>query len=72
MQVAASKKAIQQNTGVAVQSFAYPYGDAYALVADIVGSAGYTVAVTCDHGCVTARSQPLLLPRVEAKGSMTA
>ena len=62
-QVTASKQAIEQNTGLAVRSLAYPYGDApdAVVAAGIVGNAGYMLAVTCDHGSVTARSQPLLL-----------
>ena len=67
-----SKQTIEAHTGTVVRSFAYPYGSADAVVARAVQRAGYQIGVTCDHGAVTTRSEPMLLPRVEVTGSMKA
>lgn len=56
-----------------VRSYAYPYGstrlgyvpDGYV---NAVASAGYEIAATYDLGRVTARTDPLRMPRIEAHG----
>ena len=49
-----------------------PPGDTDAAVADLVATAGYALAVTCEPGPVTANANPLLLPRVEVTGTTSA
>jgi peptidoglycan/xylan/chitin deacetylase (PgdA/CDA1 family) len=68
-QLARSRQRIEDETGAAVQTFAYPYGDTDDAVADLVGLAGYALAVTCEPGPVTGNANPLLLPRVEVMGT---
>jgi len=53
------------------RSYAYPYGSSrlghvHSIYVDVVRAAGYEQAVSTDLGLVTARSNPYLLPRVEA------
>lgn len=56
-----------------VRSYAYPYGSSrLGYVPDsyvhAVANAGYEIAVTYDLGRITAQTDPLRMPRIEAHG----
>jgi len=71
-EAARSRELLRGRLGPAhARAYAYPYGstlhgDASPAYAAAVRAAGYEVAVTTDLGLVTAASDPLLLPRLEA------
>jgi peptidoglycan/xylan/chitin deacetylase (PgdA/CDA1 family) len=66
-----SKKRIEDITGKAATSFAYPFGtlrDFNATVADAMREAGYAFALTSQHGVVEAGQDAMLLPRIKIEG----
>lgn len=58
-----SKKTIEEQTGVHVDTFCYPYGDCNHAVIEMVREAGYKVAVTTNRGSVRTGDDPLVLRR---------
>jgi peptidoglycan/xylan/chitin deacetylase (PgdA/CDA1 family) len=63
-EIEASRDLMLARTGMSPDAFAYPFGDVDRRVAAAVEAAGFTCAVTTRNGACTARSRPLLLPRV--------
>jgi len=66
-----SRRLLEERLGVQVHSFAYPFGtraDFSPATARLLAEAGYTTAMTSQHGAVTAQSPPLELPRVKVEG----
>lgn len=66
-----SKKAIEDITGRAVTSFAYPFGtlrDFDRRAADALREAGYRLAFTSQHGALAAGQDAMMLPRVKIEG----
>lgn len=66
-----SKKAIEDITGRAVTSFAYPFGtlrDFDRRTADALREAGYRLAFTSQHGALAAGQDAMMLPRVKIEG----
>jgi peptidoglycan/xylan/chitin deacetylase (PgdA/CDA1 family) len=66
-----SKKAIEDITGRAVTSFAYPFGtlrDFDRRTADALSEAGYRLAFTSQHGALTSGQDAMMLPRVKIEG----
>ena len=65
-----SKKAMEDQTGQPVNSFAYPYAfpetdrNFKAVIRDLLVEAGYTSGVCTTVACATAASDPLFLPRL--------
>jgi len=65
-----SKKAIEDQTGEPVTSFAYPYAfpetdrSFKAALRDLLLETGYTSGVCTTVACATAASDPLFLPRL--------
>jgi peptidoglycan/xylan/chitin deacetylase (PgdA/CDA1 family) len=68
-QAARSRRRIEQELGVPVRAFAYPYGDRDELVEHIVGSCGFTLGFTCIARRLHVNDAPLSLPRIEVEGS---
>jgi peptidoglycan/xylan/chitin deacetylase (PgdA/CDA1 family) len=70
-ELAGSKKAIEDITGRAVTSFAYPFGtlrDFGPREADALRQAGYRLAYTSQHGALAAGQDPMMLPRIKIEG----
>lgn len=66
-----SKKAIEDITGRAVTSFAYPFGtlrDFGRREADALREAGYRLALTSQHGAIAGGQDAMMLPRVKIEG----
>ncbi len=62
-EISGSKKKLEDQFGVPIRHFCYPYGDCNARVKDWVGAAGYESAVTVQAGVNTPGGDPLLLRR---------
>ena len=66
-QLVDSKRTLEQLTGCAVTTFAYPYGqlsDFSRHTEDAIGRAGYHVAVTTRWGSMNRADRPLALRRI--------
>ncbi len=63
-----SKRAVEALAGRAVESFAYPYGDFSDSSVAAAREAGFQSACTCDLARVSAKTDPLRLPRLEVRG----
>lgn len=63
-EVMGGKYALEDALQNPVHSFAYPYGHYDKAVREMVGEAGYRLAVTTQHGRVRPEDNPLELPRV--------
>jgi len=64
-----SRRALEDRFGIAVQSFAFPFGFYRSEQVALVGAAGYTSAVTTREGIEDAeRWRPLELQRVKISG----
>jgi peptidoglycan/xylan/chitin deacetylase (PgdA/CDA1 family) len=66
-EVFSSKKKLEDQFGVPVQHFCYPYGDWNDHVLDLVREAGYATSCTTDFGVNTTATQPLELKRIMAR-----
>ena len=66
-----SKQKIESLTGMAVNSFAYPFGAWNKVVKHAVHKAGYKAACSCQQGLNRNGTDPLLLRRVEILDSDT-
>lgn len=65
-----SREVLRQRLGCPASSFAYPYGtraDFSAATAGVLAEAGYTTALTSQHGAITADADPLALPRIKVE-----
>lgn len=58
------RKRIEEETGEAVTSFAYPYGWYSLRTVQALREAGYRVAVTCNQGTFSRGDDPLQMPRI--------
>lgn len=66
-----SRKAIEDITGRAVHSFAYPFGtlrDFGPREAEALRQAGYRLAFTSQHGALAVGQDPMMLPRIKIEG----
>jgi len=66
-EIFASKKKLEDDFGVAIDHFCYPYGDWNEPVRDLVVEAGYQTACTTDFGINTPGTPPLALRRITAR-----
>lgn len=60
-----SKRAIEDQTGKAVECFAYPYGEYTEPIAEIV-AANFRIGLSTDMGFVTSSSRAEALERIDA------
>jgi len=60
-----SKKAIEQNIGKPVDSFAFPYGLYNKMVLDQLAAAGYKMAFSVHSGLLYPSSNRFRIPRIE-------
>ncbi|MFM9126893.1 MAG: polysaccharide deacetylase family protein [Solirubrobacterales bacterium] len=68
-EVAGSRKELEKEFGVKVNTFCYPAGKYDAEAEQAVKRAGFTTATTVDPGVASPKDNPLLLPRVRVNGS---
>jgi peptidoglycan/xylan/chitin deacetylase (PgdA/CDA1 family) len=66
-EIIASKKALEDRFGTAVDHFCYPYGDWDESVRDLVIEAGYRTACTTEPGVNTPSQSPFSLKRFTAR-----
>jgi peptidoglycan/xylan/chitin deacetylase (PgdA/CDA1 family) len=67
-----SRATLEDRLGVAVTSFAYPFGtraDFNAATRTILERCGYRSAFTSQHGCVRPGDDPFVLPRIKVEGA---
>lgn len=62
-EIAGSKRRLEDRFGVAVEQFAYPWGEWNMVLADEVASAGYRSAFTTDPGVNAPDASPFSLRR---------
>jgi len=65
-EIVASRKMLEDEFGVPVKHFCYPYGDWNARIAALVSEAGYTTASTTLFGVNTPPVDPFALKRIHA------
>jgi peptidoglycan/xylan/chitin deacetylase (PgdA/CDA1 family) len=65
-EIETSKRTLEQNFGITVQSFAYPFGKHSPKIDALVQQAGFTAAVTTERGYVQNPQQLFDLKRVPA------
>lgn len=63
-EISGSKKYLEDNFGVSVNHFAYPWGISNEKVARVVEEAGYLSGVGIQKGVVSEDSDPYFLPRL--------
>jgi peptidoglycan/xylan/chitin deacetylase (PgdA/CDA1 family) len=68
-EAAESRRAIQQQLGTLVTTFAYPYGDRDEAVERITGACGITLGFTTRSYLMHVNDAPLSLPRIEVQGN---
>ncbi|PWU22107.1 MAG: polysaccharide deacetylase [Verrucomicrobia bacterium] len=66
-ELTASKKALEDKFGLAIEHFCYPYGDWNAQVRDLVREAGYKTACTTEYGVNSVATPRLELKRITAR-----
>jgi len=71
-EVAGSKRELEKQFGVKVETFCYPAGKYDAAAEQAVKRAGFTTATTVDPGIASPKDNQLLLPRVRVNGSDSA
>lgn len=67
-EIETSKKILEDNLGVEVKSFCYPYGNYNEAVRDMVMEAGYSMAFTTKHGKYEDSPNPYEIRRVNIGG----
>ena len=67
-EIAESRIALRNMLGVAVEHFAYPFGQFTANIVELVRHAGYSSAMTVLPGMARASDDRLLLPRILVNG----
>ena len=65
-EVVDSKKTLERDFGIDVDTFAYPYGDYDKRTITIVNDAGFTAAVTTNKGTRYSAKDILTIPRLHA------
>ena len=70
-EIAGSKQILEQQLGIAIAHFCYPYGKYNAAVKALVAAAGFRSATTTRRRSATAADDPLLIPRIEIVGGTT-
>lgn len=68
-EIAGSRRDLEAELGVPVHSFAYPFGRHDRHAVDAVTEAGFTGACTTEPAQASIGDDPLLVPRIEVKGS---
>ena len=68
-EIAGSKKELERQFGVEVNTFCYPAGKYDAEAEQAVKRAGFTTATTVEPGIASPKDNQLLLPRVRVNGS---
>lgn len=66
-----SRETLEQRTGTAVTSVAYPFGtraDFDVQTAEILRCAGYETAFTSQHGAIARGADAMTLPRIKVEG----
>ncbi|MDL5050546.1 polysaccharide deacetylase family protein [Oscillatoria amoena NRMC-F 0135] len=69
-EIAASRKRIEDEFQVPVNSFCYPYGDCNGQIARMAAEAGYSNAVTLEPGVNASGQNPFLLRRFSVRRPM--
>jgi glycosyltransferase involved in cell wall biosynthesis/peptidoglycan/xylan/chitin deacetylase (PgdA/CDA1 family) len=65
-EIESNVRRLREATGGGIASFAYPFGGLFTdETPRILGDAGLTAACTIENAAVTARSDPMRLPRVQ-------
>jgi peptidoglycan/xylan/chitin deacetylase (PgdA/CDA1 family) len=67
-EIADSRASLRRTFGVAIDHFAYPYGELDARAVEVVKRCGYRSAVTTRHGVADGRDDIHRLPRVLVRG----
>ena len=67
-EIAESRAALRNMLGVAIEHFAYPFGDFTTGTVELVRRAGYSSAVTVVRGVARASDERLRLPRILVNG----
>ena len=68
-EVAGSRRLLEKEFGVKVETFCYPAGKYDAQAEQAVERAGFSTATTVDPGIASPKDNQLLLPRVRVNGS---
>jgi len=66
-EISVSKKKLEDQFGVPLEHFCYPYGDSNPVIRDLVSAAGYRTACTTEFGVNDAGVNPFSLKRVTAR-----
>ena len=66
-EIGAARRKLEDQFGVVITDFCYPYGDWNPDIRDLVREAGYRTATTTDFGVNTPATDPLELRRVTAR-----
>ena len=66
-EIVSSRKKLEDLFGIAIEHFAYPYGDYDDAVADLVREAGFQTACTMDRGVNVRETDPFRLKRWTAR-----
>jgi len=66
-EIFASKRKLEDDFGVPVEHFCYPYGDWTEAVRELVMEAGYRTACTTQFGVNTSATPPLTLHRITVR-----
>ncbi len=66
-EVHSSRKRLEDEYGVPIEDFCYPFGDHNEAVRGLVEEAGYRTACTIEPRVTTAADDPLRLPRLLAR-----
>lgn len=66
-EIFSSRKKLEDQFGMAVRHFSYPYGDLNDAVRDLVGEAGYLTACSTQFGVNTQATPALELKRITAR-----
>jgi peptidoglycan/xylan/chitin deacetylase (PgdA/CDA1 family) len=67
LELADSRKKLEDIIGQQVVSFSYPYGDLDRRVSDAAADAGYRYAATTKLGVVTESANPFEIPRINVR-----
>ena len=66
-EISASKKKLEDQFGLPIRHFCYPYGKWNRRIRDLTEQAGYETAVTLDFGVNSSVDDPFALQRIGAK-----
>ncbi len=68
-EIVVGKQILEEQLGIPIKHFCYPYGHYSEAVRALVGAAGYLSATTTRRRIAVAEDNPLLLPRIEIGGT---